>query len=263
MTINQPISLNELKNKSNWEDTYKYAPPFNVEIETDARCNRQCDYCPVAYNDKRKGKMSLSFFENIAKQLLDIKFNGHLGFHFYNEPLLDDRLEEFILLARKYLKESILYVITNGDLLTPKRAKSLIKAGLDYIRVSVHDEKIEKNINLLLENLEIEYSKKIVAYNYYKGERVMTTRAGTIQIDKSQFQVVSVEGGCVWSTRLVINYDGVIPLCCDDFHADNAHGDLKKTPLKEIWESSVKKRKHIFNGDFKLAPCLKCLENSK
>lgn len=261
MIIKQPLSLNDVK-KLKGDILDKNLPPLNIEIETDARCNRQCSYCPVAYNEKRKGQMEISFFESIMKQLVELNFKGHLGFHFYNEPLLDERLETFITVARKYLKTSVLYVITNGDLLSEERAKALLDSGLDYIRVSVHDEKLENKIKKLLTILDLNYSQKIVAYNYYKGERVMTTRSGTIDIDKSKFEVASVIGGCIWSTRMVIAYDGKVPLCCDDFHNNYSLGDLTKQSLKEIWEASYLKREKIFKGNFELSPCLKCLENS-
>jgi hypothetical protein len=38
-------------------------------------------------------------------------------------------------------------------------------------------------------------------------------------------------------TRLHITFDGYLTGCCQDFNYDLLLADLKKTPLKEAWES--------------------------
>jgi MoaA/NifB/PqqE/SkfB family radical SAM enzyme len=55
-----------------------------------------------------------------------------------SEPLLDPFIIDRIKLAKKVLgSETMVSIVTNGSLLTPKRAHSLVEAGIDRIEISI------------------------------------------------------------------------------------------------------------------------------
>jgi MoaA/NifB/PqqE/SkfB family radical SAM enzyme len=116
-------------------------------FEIEARCNLRCQFC---YNPWRPAgsvqPAALSTGEAITalKRCIDalrcrkVVFSG-------GEPLLRDDLEEIVRVARDRGARCV--VTTNGTLLTPDRAKSLIDAGVGLFQVpvlshdpAVHDE---------------------------------------------------------------------------------------------------------------------------
>jgi hypothetical protein len=75
-----------------WEEA-QLTPLLLVEIETAASGNRRCHHCPVSTHGARTGQMPRELFAKIISDLREMGFRGTMSFHFYNEPLLDDRLE--------------------------------------------------------------------------------------------------------------------------------------------------------------------------
>ena len=88
-----------------------------VEIETYTACNRRCSYCPNATHERPDAFMSEALFASIIDQLSELQFGGRMSFHFYNEPLLDPRLTDFIRHSRQQLPSIRIVLYSNGDLL--------------------------------------------------------------------------------------------------------------------------------------------------
>ena len=108
-----------------------------VRYEVTDHCNAECIMCP---RDSHKlgrphGIMDQGKFE---KSLDEVEALGckQVVLTSFGEPLIDKRLEEKIA----YVKAKGLrtYIISNASLLTRSRAKSLIEAGLDELRVSYY-----------------------------------------------------------------------------------------------------------------------------
>ena len=78
-----------------YRDRYMFR---TVAIEVSSYCNRKCSYCPVSKEEEKIPKefMEMDLFKKIIRQLQDMNFKGSIMYHFYNEPLLDERLPEFI-----------------------------------------------------------------------------------------------------------------------------------------------------------------------
>jgi hypothetical protein len=239
-----------------WEDE-QGKPPAIVEIETDARCNRRCSYCPVSTHEKRAGQMPPELFAKIISDLREMSFRGTMSFHFYNEPLLDHRLEGFVELARKELPEARLLLYTNGDALTADRAESLFRAGLTDIRVSVHDAAAEERLAQFTNGLEPSIADRIIPVRYYDQALALDNRCGTIQL-QPWVCLPDRTAGCHNITSMVIDWQGRVPLCCNDFLVAHGHGDVNTASVKEIWERSRALRKEIFLGHYELEVCQIC-----
>ena len=72
----------------------KYRDPYffrSVALEISTSCNRTCYYCPNQLKGTPTAFMEESTFNEIIDQLKTITFSGIINYHFYNEPLLDNK----------------------------------------------------------------------------------------------------------------------------------------------------------------------------
>ncbi len=228
-----------------------------VEIETDARCNRKCSYCPVSTQDRRIGQMSADLFAKIISDLREMSFGGTMSFHFYNEPLMDDRLEDFVRLAHQGLPAARLLLFTNGDLLTEARFASLIRAGLTSLRVSLHDAAAEARTIRFRGGLEPSLANRVFLVRYYDQMLPLDNRCGAVRL-KPGVRLPNRTAGCHNITSMVIDWQGRVPLCCNDYDVSNPLGDLKASSAKEIWDRSRLLRRDIFLGRYELEACRIC-----
>ena len=111
--------------------------PSKMFVEVTTRCNLSCAMC-VKQTDggcSPEGDLSMPLFEALAPafpRLEALVLNG------VGEPLLHPRLEEMIRSARERMPRSgWIGFQSNGLLLSPERANSLARAGLDRICVSI------------------------------------------------------------------------------------------------------------------------------
>jgi len=78
--------------------------------------------------------MSDSLYERIIRECVENSC-GTVHLHNFGEPLLDKKLEQRIMYAKSSGIPRV-KIFSNGSLLTENRARNLIKAGLDEIKVS-------------------------------------------------------------------------------------------------------------------------------
>lgn len=241
-----------------WYIDYNAGKKFQIaSIETMGQCNRVCGYCPVSKDDKRTGKITEETFRKTVQQLKDYGFTGSLRFHFYNEPLLDKRLDEFIGYARKELPKCEFNLFTNGDLLTENRIKSLCDNGMDVITVSSHDEDSYNKVREVIK--ESKYAKHIYHKSMYNSNELMN-RGGIIDVPESN-NGPSMKYGCLSVMSMEISYTGNIVLCCNDFYETTVLGSVHDDTIDNIWNSkkNSKLRKDIFFAQYDLEICKKCV----
>lgn len=114
---------------------YHKGKVFSVSIEPTTSCNLSCSECPSGNRafSRPTGKIDLSFFENIIKQLKNHLV--YLTLYFQGEPFLHPAFFEMVKIARK----NKIYVATstNAHFLTPKNAELTVKSGLNSLIVSL------------------------------------------------------------------------------------------------------------------------------
>ncbi len=111
--------------------------PGKLFIEVTSRCNLRCSMCvkQTEGSSIEDGDMSQETFSMLlpAMQRADAVILNGIG-----EPLLHPELESFIRQAKEHIPESgWVGFQSNGTLLTPARAESLLAAGVDRICLSV------------------------------------------------------------------------------------------------------------------------------
>jgi MoaA/NifB/PqqE/SkfB family radical SAM enzyme len=107
--------------------------PVCLYLETTNRCNLLCATCPRTFEDlESPADMSWPLFTRIVDQLPRI---DRVVLHGVGEPMLTKALPRMV----RYLKARGTYVLfnTNGTLLTLKKGRELVEAGLDELRVSL------------------------------------------------------------------------------------------------------------------------------
>jgi MoaA/NifB/PqqE/SkfB family radical SAM enzyme len=107
--------------------------PVCLYLETTNRCNLLCETCPRTFEDlEPPADMSWELFTRIVDQVPRI---ARVVLHGVGEPMMVKALPRMIA----HLKERGAYVLfnTNGTLLTERKGRELIAAGLDELRVSL------------------------------------------------------------------------------------------------------------------------------
>src|SRR3989344_1890901 len=126
----------------------KIKSPLAVQFELTSGCNQRCIFCYNVWkglcSEKKSIKMSkekqLQVIDKIIEnEIFDIIFSG-------GEPLLVGWLEDLIKKCKNVEMHTTL--ITNAQLMTLQRAKSLKDAGLDDMQISIHHHNSEKNDEL-------------------------------------------------------------------------------------------------------------------
>ena len=127
---------------------------------------------PIYPNNNEE--ISLELYEKIMKDLASHKWQGGIVFSAFGEPMLHKNVLGLIKLTKKYLPDSILDIVTNGDQLKPKKVKSLFKAGLDVLKVSLYDgpEQIEIFDNMR-KKIGVGKNKFILRHRYDKDENFL------------------------------------------------------------------------------------------
>jgi len=127
--------------------------PLTLYLEPTNVCNFRCVLCPESFPDYQEQagyyqRMPLPLFEKI---IADIRAMGRirsLKLYFEGEPLLHPELHNMVAIARAAEIADRIEITSNGSLLTEKRARQLIEAGLDYLQVSIYsvDEATHREI---------------------------------------------------------------------------------------------------------------------
>ena len=103
---------------------------MNITIDVTSKCNLRCKHCRV---NEIEYDMPLEEIKTAFKKLSDFKPRG--VFISGGEPLIREDIVDIVKESKKLAPVTVLN--TNSLLLTEKKLKDLIEAGLNYIQVSV------------------------------------------------------------------------------------------------------------------------------
>lgn len=268
--------------------------PKSILIETSSMCQGNCKFCPYTKLRRKKDKVELSNqkFAQIIEELTHYEIERVSLFN-NNEPLLDDRIYDFISLTHKLLSKVEITLSTNGVLLSEAVLKKLSKSGLTTLYVSVpcvdrdNYKKImgiypDKIFNLLdsLKNPKIINMIKVaVPRTKYKDLKqrfkVFPICEWELEykkdwnIDKSFFSVaedVIYTGPCDRPMdQMVISANGKVLICCRDWNEDDVVGNVYDDSLYNIWHNKKMKeiQEKISNQEYNEIKCCRfCSMNS-
>ena len=243
-----------------------------VRYETTDYCNATCIMCPrdLHKDGREHGIMDLDKYKRSIDEVVTLGAK-RVVLTGFGEPLMDRTLD----LKVAYTKSKGLntYIITNASLLSKKRSRSLLQAGLDEMRVSFYGmhpstynvvmEKLdyEKTLRNLLDFLEVRAefgSKKPKLQISYlimpenEGDtdefrRFWESRADAIEIWKphnfgdgrnyrQRFDNVEIKSTCgrPQNGPLQIQWNGEVIPCCYDYNNQIVLGNAFEASVLEV-----------------------------
>lgn len=127
-------------------DKIPLVTPFSAYIFPTTYCNFRCTYCGHAMENEEYQKtygfpletMTMATFQNTIDQLGEFPNQlKTLSLTGQGEPLLNPKLPEMIVYAKKKNVSQRIEFISNGALLREPLSAALVEAGLDCIRISL------------------------------------------------------------------------------------------------------------------------------
>lgn len=234
----------------------------SIVIETTTYCNLRCKFCPNSKYDrgllKNKKLMDINLFKKIINELSELKYNGFIALYYYGEPLTDDRLPDLIRYVKEKLPKSKVLIKSNGLLLTVELYKKLIEAGIDIIFINQYLDVMPLNVEKIFEYLKTRPKEENkIQYYIFKEDDELSNRGGEVVIKRLQERP-----NCAFAfENKIIDVDGNMILCCNDYHSSVKFGNLKNEKLIDIWNKPdyKKLRKELRKGIYKLPICKKCM----
>jgi hypothetical protein len=242
--------------------------PVLVRIETTNACNARCTICPRRAMQRPIRRMDDDLFRRIIDQCAA---NGCREVHLHNfgEPLLDEHLEDRVAYAKQKCLARV-KVFSNGSLLDERRARGLIAAGLDEIKISFDgasreefeqirtplkfDQVVENLSRLVALRNEMRSSLKIHVACCSTSDKQGTMRMLEELVDGFAFGKIHNWAGpaptngprtlrkpCsrLWRT-LTILANGDVALCCLDYAGHHLLGRVDAgVTLAEVWRSAA------------------------
>ena len=266
---------------------YPMIPQKNLLIEVTNYCNNKCIFCANRKMTRKKEFINPVIVQKVLKECYELG-TREVGFYATGEPLIDVKLEEYILLAKNIGYEYV-YLTTNGILANPKRVDKLFQNGLDSLKFSINAINSEKyelihgtdNFEVVVNNLKKAYSLKKEKYSNKKisVSYIMTKYSMECEKNiKKFFENISDEvivdmaknqGGLIEEIEYLgcdnnikapcyyvfnsinITCEGYITACCMDFQNYLAYADINKTSIKEAWKNECitnLRRNHLCNN---------------
>ncbi|GAX62912.1 Fe-S oxidoreductase [Candidatus Scalindua japonica] len=246
---------------------WSYVSPFplHVDFEASFNCNLKCPMCFRPHIDKKNyGDMEFDLYKKGIDECAD---NGlySIRLSWRGESTLNPNLVKMVEYAKKKGIKEVSF-ISNGRLLEGDLTEGLIRAGLDYITVSVdgleeHYNKLRKpnTYEEITEKLRDFYNLKnrigggfprikiqaIWTYikqdptAYYNHFKDFTDKIDFDPENDYSLSDVPQDNDFIcqypWQ-RITIMWNGEIPLCISDWNGATAIGDLRKQTIKEVWE---------------------------
>ncbi|MDP1695094.1 MAG: radical SAM protein [Candidatus Woesearchaeota archaeon] len=246
--------------------------PKAIQIETSSLCNAKCTFCPYEATSQAfpKGNMSNELVVKILKELAEFQ-PLLVAPYLNNEPLADKRLLEFLRLIRRDMPKTFIDISTNGSALTERIAQEITdpKLAIDEIKINfttTNPEEYERimglNYQKTLTNV-LKFVETARRRGFHGGYRIIIVESVTPEQDRVFWQNHGIDvkvytkisrggliqtghqikervSGCKYDREkewLHILHTGEVILCCMDWKKQHILGDLRKSSIKEIWDS--------------------------
>ena len=244
--------------------------PTEIEISESGTCNRSCSFCPrsdPSFEDKKEF-IDTALHEKMCIELKNLDYKGTIRYSGFVEPLLDKNIFNLINMVRRYLPESNIEMVTNGDPLNLKRLKKLFENGLNKVLISAYDGKEDaERLKDLCIKAELKDYQYIVRHRYFSEEQdfgiTLSNRSGLMQ--NSEFKIAALKepmkNPCyIPSYTFFLDYQGDVLMCPHDWGKKVILGNLRKEKIFDIWFSkrSMNIRKMLNKSNRNFTPCNVC-----
>lgn len=228
-----------------------------IEVETSSRCNRRCYYCPVAEVQRPDHLMDEALFWSIVDQLAEMRFRGVFSPHFYGEPLLDPRLPRLVAGVKERLRGVMVEIYTNGDALTPKKARELLDAGVGLFLVTLEEGEPPALAKTRASLDKWTWRRHFLVRSFDEHVPSPYNRGGTVLFPGKEARFDQ----CLHpAASLVVDAWGKVKLCANDYVGEHDWGDLNEERLADVWARPDFKalRYELLRGEFRYESCRVC-----
>jgi hypothetical protein len=235
--------------------------PKAVYIQTRTDCNNTCSICPQPKAFEKFGLqiMSEDLFVSILQELFHEDYTGIIGLFLQQEPLLDDRIFDFIRMAKS--GKASVEISTNGILLK-EQADQLKESDVDRVYFNYGSVKygtaqndVIDDVVGLIDDLNVIVNYPLLgmesASHLFPGCLVQSfwasNRGGNVDVShthKTKFAARNCQ-------QLNIVANGDVILCCNDYMRDNIFGNAAMVNPLDIWRFIPK------HFDYQI--CLDCI----
>jgi radical SAM protein with 4Fe4S-binding SPASM domain len=262
-TVKEKIQFFQYKNKT-------LPLPTEIEISESGTCNRTCSFCPRSspnFEDKKEF-ISNILHEKLCLELKELNYKGTIRYSGFVEPLLDKNIFKLLGMARNYLPNVNLEMVTNGDPLNLERLKNLFKSGLNKILISVYDGKEDaKKFEELCQKANLIKDQFIVRHRYLSEDEdfgiTLSNRSGLME--NAEFKIKKLKEPLkkpcyIPSYTFFLDYQGDVLMCPHDWGKKVILGNLNKENFLDIWfsEQSMKIRNMLNKSNRQFTPCNVC-----
>lgn len=266
--------------------------PPKIQIETTAHCGLACPYCPKSFQDPDRTRMEEDLFRRILAECGEGRPDS-VELYLSGDPLTDPRLEHLADLAKEATPSSLIEIITHERSINELRAPRLADSGLDAVFVSVNfpeptpepdlRERLERIARLraifaqrhkplvivTLTNLfdadtRARFDRACAELGLPYERFRATTRMG--DVDLSRFPAAVTAEPMEYRvcerpfTKAYIRANGNVLLCCEDWNDRWVMGNVRDTPLSEIWNNALyRERRRSLLAGRPTSPCNNCV----
>jgi len=165
------------------------------------------------------------------------------------------------------LPNCILDTNTSGDRLSKEVIDELYNSGMDMLYVNLYDGPDQINhFTQLFENIN---KDKYIFRPHWKNEDstynlILNNRGGTIKSTVTGIIQSSLKQQCYFPfSRAMVDYNGDLILCPNDWSRNYIVGSLLETHIKDLWISERMKdiRLKLAHYDRSISPCNMCNTN--
>jgi sulfatase maturation enzyme AslB (radical SAM superfamily) len=247
--------------------------PKRFAVEVTAACNLACSMCHHPFMTRPKGRMPFELWKRCADQLASLApLETECWFSFCGEPLLEPELLIRMIQYGRTVGLRTLNLNTNGMLLKPELAESVLDSGVRVIVIGIDGFtaptysalRVQGDRDVVYENVEhllrvrrakqsdVEIQVQFIEFESNLSERdqfidYWLERGATIKVrnplgwggtlktcmDLSQHDRIP----CPWAlTMMHVFWDGRVPRCPGDTEGEESIGNAWDEPLTVLWK---------------------------
>ena len=245
--------------------THKGTPiPSWIELSIIDVCNRSCSFCPKSdpkIAPDTYQRMSMKLIDKLTDELIEIDYKGSVTLCGYGEPMLH---KEVNLISNKLSEAALVEIVTNGDTLKPKNISDLYENNVNKLLISMYDGDHQiKKFQKMIKESGVPDGFVILRDRWYDSSKdygiKLTNRSGTINVGDQE--KIGKYKKCFYpSYQFLIDWNGDIFLCPQDWQRRIAMGNMMQDHIYEIWTNKImtKYRKDLINGKRNNNPCTSC-----
>lgn len=230
----------------------------DVRVEVNTRCNMEVDdYFECAEKNR---KIEKSIYEEIIKQLADMKYDRIVSLVFYNDKTLYHTVLEYIYMLKKQLPlVKIVLYFKGGELLTEELAVNFIEAGIDLLVVSNYSKK--EKFYVLYDILPDEVKLHVEYCDEYK----LNMHNGNCS-ERREYLAWEAAPCLIPDELILLDVNGNIIPCQNDYKKEFIMGNILKSNMYDVFNSGKYRdfRNYLRHGKRKkISICKSCRKSEQ